>query len=501
MAAVVLDRQTLARCREDPAVFAEVLCGGEGLWPHQAEAARSQARYRVLLAGRRAGKSRLLAVLALWTAFRKPGQSVVIVSVGEVASLRVLADVAGLCSSELLSGSVTDELKSVVTLTNGSTIASFPASMRQIRGIGADLLIIDEAAFVPRDIWSAAFPSIADRVSRGAKVLLASTPWPVADSWFRQWHQRGLDGDPKVASWWWPSSVNPNIGQAELDDMRAGMSTEEYEREIEAQWTSEEGVYFAAEELDAAVLDYPLLSPERVAQINPWDPYEKRFEQPLTAACGIDYGFRTDANAAVLVSPVDDGGVNKERVFYVPWLESHVRLAYADFTDRLVAIAGAYHVRVFASETNGVGEAPTQELKRKLLETGRPSSVAGVWTDQRRKMAGFSKIRGMLGRSLFLPRHPDLLRELRSLDYERTATGGMKIAARAGYHDDLSMALLGAVSCVVPGANRDRSVWPTPWPSTQTAHGVMFPVDPRPREYELGAFRWAEGAERANAAW
>lgn len=500
MPAATIDRETLARARHDPAVFAKVLCGGQALWPHQVEVAASDARYRVILAGRRAGKSRLLAVLALWTAFRKPKQSVVIVSVGEVAALRVLADVAELCSGLLLNGSVVDELKSLVTLTNGSTIASFPASMRQIRGIGADLLIIDEAAFVPRDIWSAAYPSIADRVKAGARVLIASTPWPIADSWFRQWHERGMNGDPHVASWHWPSSVNPRIGDDELDDMRTGMSEEEFAREILAQWTSEEGVYFTADELDAAVVDYPLLSPERVASMNPWDPHEQRFERRWTAACGVDYGFRVDANAAVLVSPVDDFGANKDLVYYVPWLESHARLAYADFTDRLVDIARGYRVVTFASETNGVGAMPTQELRRKLVESGLGAPVAPVWTDQRRKMSGFSKIKVMLGRDLILPRHPDLLRELRSLEFERTDAGGLRIAARAGYHDDLSMALLGAVSCIRTGRNRDASVWGgSGYEHVRTSRGAVFPVQPRPREYFHGGFVYAEGAENSDA--
>jgi hypothetical protein len=499
VATATIDRETLAQARRDPAVFAEVLCGGQALWAHQVEVAASDARYRVILAGRRAGKSRLLAVLALHAAFRKPKQSVVIVSVGEVASLRVLADVAELCSGPLLNGSVVDELKSLVTLTNGSTIASFPASMRQIRGVGADLLIIDEAAFVPRDIWSAAFPSIADRVARGAKVIIASTPWPIADSWFREWHQRGLDGDQHVASWWWPSSVNPHIGDAELEDMRAGMSAEEYEREIEARWTSEEGAYFTAEELDGAVVDYPLLSPERVASMNPWDPFERDFDRCWPAACGVDYGFRVDANAAVLVSPVADGGANKNQIYYVPWLESHTHLPYADFADRLVDVARGYRIVVFASETNGVGEMPTQELRRKMQETGLGAAVAPVWTDQRRKMSGFSKIKVMLGRDLILPRHPELLRELRSLEFERTDAGGLRIAARAGYHDDLSMALLGAVSCIRPGRNPDASIWGPDYQHVRTARGAIFPAEPRPLEHALSSFMWAEGAERGNA--
>ena len=163
-----MDADVVQRARDDVRYFARVVAGAE-LWDHQAEVAMSDARYRVILAGRRAGKSRLLAVLALYVAFRKPGASVVIVSVGEVASLRVLADVAALIGAPLLAGSVTNELKSSVTLTNGSTIESYPASQRQIRGIGADLLIVDEAAFVPREIWTAAYPSIADRVQAGAR--------------------------------------------------------------------------------------------------------------------------------------------------------------------------------------------------------------------------------------------------------------------------------------------------------------------------------------------
>jgi len=71
-------------------------------------------------------------------------------------------------------------------------------------------------------------------------------------------------------------------------------------------------------------------------------------------------------------------------------------------------------------------------------------------------MSGFSKIKVMLGRDLILPQHPDLLRELRSLEFERTEAGNMTIAARAGYHDDLSMALLGAVSCIQPQQQSGR---------------------------------------------
>lgn len=424
---------------------------------------------------------------------------------GEIASLRVLADVAALTGSPLLKGSVHDELKSTVRLSTGSTIASFPASMRQIRGIGADLLIIDEAAFVSRDIWSAAYPSIADRVRNGARVVMASTPWPVADSWFREWHERGKPGmaDPLVRSWTWPSSVNPRIGEAELADMRAGMSEEEYAREIEAAWSSEAGTWFTADEIEAAVADYPLTPPERARQLSPWDKDASRRERQFSVAGGIDYGFAVDANAVTIIAALEDGGANERLIHYVPWIESHHGMEYSPFVDRLVDISKSYRIQFWASEVNGVGSAPTQDLRRGLREEGIGGYVIPVWTDSRRKQAGFSKIKSLMqAGTLVLPRHPALLRELHALDYERTAAGSMRIAARAGFHDDLSMSLLQAVSCLRPMQNPEETVFGAGYEHTVTGRGVLMPLSPVPRKYHSSSFRPPEGHERSvENAW
>jgi hypothetical protein len=56
-------------------------------------------------------------------------------------------------SSPLLSGSVLDEHKGALVLSNGSRIVSVPASQRQIRGWPVDPLILDEAGFIDPDIW------------------------------------------------------------------------------------------------------------------------------------------------------------------------------------------------------------------------------------------------------------------------------------------------------------------------------------------------------------
>ncbi len=54
---------------------------GEELWDHQLKVVRSSARYRVVCAGRRAGKTRTFGdALAPWTAFAQPRAKARIVS-------------------------------------------------------------------------------------------------------------------------------------------------------------------------------------------------------------------------------------------------------------------------------------------------------------------------------------------------------------------------------------------------------------------------------------
>ena len=480
-------------------VFARTLVG-HALWPHQLDAARSPARYRVICAGRQVGKSRLLSVLSLHKAFTTAGALVLIVSAGEVAAQRLLEDVAALAQgSPLLRGSVLDESKSQVTLSNGSVIMSVPASQRQIRGWAVDLLIVDEAAFIDPDIWRAAEPAIIARP--GSRILLCSTPWGARDHFFRVLWQRGMDRpDEMTAAWHWPSSTSPLVDRGLLEEIRARETDTYYRREYLAEWTDESGAYFTDREIDQAIADYELFTPFHARQVSPFG------RQVFTAAAGVDWGMARDAQAVVLVAPLDDEGLNEGRdelTYFVPWLEAKYRCGYSDWIDRLIEVAKAYQLRVVASETNGVGAYPTEDLRKKLWQAGLGAHVAPVWTDVRRKQSGFGKIKMLLQRGqLVLPRHPELLKQLRSLEFEQTSGGSLKIAVpeRAG-HDDLAMALMQAVSCVRPawaeaGGRGVRVEYVT------TPGGVRVPRAARPLREHWASFTRPQGQEsNVEAAW
>ena len=458
----------------DVGVFAERVLG-RPLWPHQLELARHPARYRVVCAGRQVGKSVLLATLALHTAATRRNALVLLVSAGEVASRRLLADCADVATgSALLGGSVLDEGAQQLTLSNGSRILSVPASQRQIRGWPVDLLIVDEAGFVGDDVWRAAEPAIVARP--GSRVVLSSSPWGGPQGFFRSLWQRGTDHpDENVASWHWPSTVSPLVDAALLEQIRQRETVEYFEREFLALWTDESGSFFTEAELTAAVADYALSDPTRTPPCD-W---------PVVG--GLDWGQARDANALVLLAAMDPRSCSDGRWrLFVPWLEAVHSAPWSDWIDRVIATSASFRTVVLASETNGVGSYPTEDLGHRMYEACRGvrsmTFVVPVWTDVRRKQSGFGKIKTLLqaGR-LVLPRHPELLKQLRALRFEQLPAGAVRIAVPdAAGHDDLAMALLQAMSAVETGVLRDdRPGLGADTPSVATGAGVLVPAEPR----------------------
>lgn len=514
----------------DVGVFAERLLG-RPLWSHQLDLARSGARYRVVCAGRQVGKSSTLAVIALFEAFTRSGILVMLVSAGESSSQRIMADCAALAGgSDVLRGSVVEETKSLLVLSNGSRILSVPASERQIRGWPVDLLIVDEAAFVANEVWSSAEPAIVARA--GSRVILTSSPFGV-DHFFRRLWQRGMDSpDGMYESWHWPSTVSPLMDADLLEEIRAHENPIVFEREYLAVWSDASGGLLSPDEISAAVLDYGLVEPVDVVlhgSARSRGFGSSGWELPAVCA-GLDWGSARDANAVVLLAALDDGGLNVpeltvdhagDYVFFIPWLEVHHRMLYGDFIGRLVRLATKYNVQVFASETNGVGAYPTEELGRQLMRAhedgllarwhGQPSWVEPVWTDNRRKQAMFGRLKGMLqGGRLVLPRHPELLKQLGALQVTETAAGAMQISVPENRgHDDLAMALGQALSCIgttsrVPGQvyrGRSEAVEPD-YGVVSLPTGLRVPVPVRMLDPDnLAVFQTGVAGAEAGIPW
>lgn len=437
---MTIDNQTLRRLRDDVAAFAEHVVG-EPLWPHQIALAKDPARIRTVCSGRQAGKSRTLAILGLHEAFRGPRRRILLVSAGEAAAKDLLAEVVHLVTSApALAGSVVDDTASEVVLSNGSWIRSVPASPRQIRGKSIDLLVLDEAAFIGDEIWSAArFTVIARKESR---IIMASTPWGREDRFFAVAYRAGERDEEGYSAHHWPSTVSPMVDDKLLETFRSTMTDREYRTEVLAEWVDAHGAFFDAAELDAGLA---LGGPDGSPMFDPADCFWSSCGR-LQATVGVDWGFAQDANAAVALAPVPwELPFNGPGRLWIPWLSERYRVSYEAFIEELVAAGstGGLEFGAVRAETNGVGMMPTQVLRRRLSESWTCQSIQGVTTTTTSKADAFGAIRMALqSESLVLPRHPELLKQLANLEYEQLDSGQLRIAVpeRRG-HDDLCMAL------------------------------------------------------------
>ena len=140
----------------------------------QADFLRSDAKRILLNCCRQAGKSTVTAVLALHEAIYHPGVLILLLSPSFRQSTELYAKVID-GYLKLGNNPADDALTTELRLANGSKIVSLPSSEKTIRGYsGVGLLICDEAARIPDDLYHAVTPMLA--VSNGRLVLL-STPY------------------------------------------------------------------------------------------------------------------------------------------------------------------------------------------------------------------------------------------------------------------------------------------------------------------------------------
>ncbi|MBM4071780.1 MAG: hypothetical protein FJ271_23070 [Planctomycetes bacterium] len=157
--------------------------------PWQRDILLSQRSHVLLNCSRQSGKSTVVAALALHQALITPQSLVLLVAPAQRQSHELFRKV--LRWYHALGETLPSRRASAseLELTNGSRIIALPGVERTIRSYsGVSLLIIDEAARVPDDLYRSVRPMLA--VSRGRLIAL-STPFGQQGWFYREWSGDG----------------------------------------------------------------------------------------------------------------------------------------------------------------------------------------------------------------------------------------------------------------------------------------------------------------------
>ena len=213
------------------------------LKPAAAEVHRCLARFRILVAGRRFGKSRLAETELVEQALRKPGSRAIYMAPTRVQAKQILWQ--GLKervpSSWIRSK---NETALQLTLINGSVIQLAGADYSDsLRGISADLIVVDEFCFVAdlENQMAALRPMLS--TTRG-RMLLISTP-AGGGSYSHELYERAGTEDASDWERFTFTSVDGGwIPPSEVESQRATMDATLFRQEYYASFESLVGACF-----------------------------------------------------------------------------------------------------------------------------------------------------------------------------------------------------------------------------------------------------------------
>jgi hypothetical protein len=363
-----------------------------------------------LRSGRQVGKSEVISQKATDFALKYPGTTTLIIAASQRQSSllfeKVRTNFDRLAIEELVDVYKEQPTLTRILLKNGSRIYSLPAGRTGyfIRGFTIDLLIADEAAYIPETVWNAVIPMIA--VSRQVRkmgwIILLSTPFGKGGYFFNSFT------DPDFRSFHVSSEDCSRIPKDFLAKEKQRMTKAEYRQEYMGEFTDEWNQFFSTELI------------KKCMTFIEWDK-TKDYVPSARYYLGVDIArYGGDENAFVIAELVKDN-------IKIVKCETTNRISTTDTIGRIVHFDSLWNFNKIFIDDAGIGGSVTDVLMDRL---GR--KVMGLNNASKRiQVQGEDKKKGILKEDLYsnalmlmevgklqLISDLGLLRSLKSITYE-----------------------------------------------------------------------------------
>lgn len=226
------------------------------LKPRQHDVFSDPTRFRVVIAGRRSGKTHEVGVELATAAGEKPNSRAWYIA----PTYRQARDIAwgtfrAMIPPEMIVGRP-NEQRLEIQLINGSAISLKGADdPDSLRGPGLDFAAFDEFAWIDPYAWDVVRPMLADRMGRAI-----FTTTPAGHNWAYDLYQRGLaGGDPDWRSWQYTTRDAGIVAESEVEAARRDLDPRIFRQEYEASFETLQGRVYSnfdrAKNVDHTVCD------------------------------------------------------------------------------------------------------------------------------------------------------------------------------------------------------------------------------------------------------
>lgn len=205
------------------------------LLPWQVECWNSPARFKIIAAGRRCGKSNLAIKLLLANALEAPEGSAVVYVAPTLGQARQICWDALLEQGEGLIKTAHVNNMDIVLTTGRKIHIRSGENKDALRGLKLYFAVIDEAAYVPEDVFTKIIrPALADL--KGKAVIIST---PDGRNHFYEWFKTGQSGsNPEWKSWHLTTRDNPTIPPEEIEEAKKTLSSFVFKQEFEANFSN-----------------------------------------------------------------------------------------------------------------------------------------------------------------------------------------------------------------------------------------------------------------------
>jgi hypothetical protein len=360
--------------------------------PNQAKVLNSKARFKVLMSGRRWGKSLICQVITCLESMQ--GKRVAYITPTYLLAKAFFDELALLMPANVAIPNRSDLTFKLIT---GGSIRFFTGErLDNLRGLKFHYVIIDEASFIPdlESGWNNAIrPTLTDY--QGKAIFLST---PKGKNFFYSLYLKGVHPSGEWESFKYSSYDNPYIADEEIDSARMALPEVVFEQEYMANPAENSANPFGSQSLSKCISEMS--------------------DQPVRVF-GIDLAKYSDWT--VIIGLDASGNVAYFERFQNDWASTQNKIRMLPKVPMLI-------------DSTGVGDPVVEQLQREGL------AIEGF------KFTSTSKQELMLGLQVAI--HQEKLHypagmiqeELEIFEYQYSANG-VKYSAPSGFHDDCVMAL------------------------------------------------------------
>lgn len=465
--------EEIYRCMEDIVYFAEnyfTIVSYRGkeiikLYPKQKELLEQIAKNQntIVLAARQAGKSTVYTIFALWYAMFNKDKGVLICANKFMTAKELMERIQ--LAYELLPSwlklGCKEFNKGRMVFENDSRIEISATSASSARGKSGEILIIDEAAFVPPNIMDEFIQSVLPIVSSrpDSKIIAVSTPNGTGNWYYETYHKAlyniGEDGWKSFRIDWWDVPGR--------DERWKQKKIAEFNNDLR-KFAQEYGNNFLGSSqtlINAKVIEkYKEVSENYAeAEIFPIKDWEAKIwhkpekKRTYILGCDIAEGVGGDFSIALIFDVTDTAKIKLCASF------SNNMISPTDFAYVVAKLSSKYNKAMIAGERNGIGRSTMDtiwnvyEMENVLCWKGKNENMLnpGIFSHNNIKVEACIWAKFILESELFEIEFNDknILFEMEYFEKKANTTRSVYQAVD-GKHDDYMMALIWALWMIEP---------------------------------------------------